>query len=140
MADILKKWKIPMAVYPKAMVAVWLVLTGFVRPIQAASCCGGGSSASLVLPKFATFLFDTSFEHEKYNGFWDSRGTYEKDPEGSDLRQLRINTGVAYRIHDNIQMFLSLPYIINLNEYTGVYTGFCRSKIYGRQPTWVPKS
>jgi len=102
------------------MIAFIAVMAGFFFPLSAASCCGGGSSASLVLPKFARFLYDTSVAHELYDGFWNSKGQYQKDPVGSDLRQMRINMGAAYRVHDNIQTFLSIPYVVNINQYTGL--------------------
>ncbi|MDH4262634.1 MAG: hypothetical protein OEV78_06285 [Spirochaetia bacterium] len=108
------------------MIAFIAVMVEIVRPLSAASCCGGGASASLVLPKFATFLFDTSIEHEKYNGYWNSKGEYKKDPPGSDLRQLRLSIGSAYRVHDNIQTFVSIPYVVNINQYTGL-----KSTTYG---------
>jgi len=103
-----------------ALGAVVALVTFSNRPVIAASCCGGGSSASLVLPKFAKLMLDVSVEHEVYDGFWNSRGEFTKDPAGSDLRQLRLNAGSAFRLHDNIQMFVAIPYVINLNRYTGV--------------------
>lgn len=115
-----------------AMTALIAVMAVFSRPVEAASCCGGGSSASLVLPKFAKFLIDGSIEHEKYNGFWNSDGVYQEDPAGADLRQLRMTAGAALRIHDNIQTFLSIPYVINLNTYTGV-----KSTTYGAGDTTI---
>jgi hypothetical protein len=104
-------------IFLSASVPLWLLSSS---PLHAASCCGGGSSASLTLPKFATFMFSTGFDHEIYNGYWNTEGDYREDPEGSDLRQLRMNIGAAYRLHDNIQTFLSIPYVYNINKYSGL--------------------
>jgi len=83
----------------------------------AASCCGGGSSGSLVLPKFNSKMIDVSVDIENYNGYWDQNGDSQKDPEGSDLKQYRLNLGGAYRISDNWQINLVLPYIWNDNRF-----------------------
>ena len=71
----------------------------FSQPSLAASCCGGGSASSLVLPKFYTHMFGGSFNYEKYDGRWDSDGTYVEDDY--DLNQLRLNLGYAYRLAPN---------------------------------------
>jgi hypothetical protein len=86
----------------------------------AASCCGGGSGASIVLPKFSELMLDLSTDLEFYDGFWDRTGAHVADPPGSDLAQYRINLGVAYRFSDNWQGSLVLPYAINDNRYAGV--------------------
>ena len=80
----------------------------------------------MILPKFAKYLLDFSLDHEKYEGYWNYLGLHKSDPAGSDLRQLRMNLGSAFRLHDNIQSFAVIPYIININQYTGI-----KSNTYG---------
>lgn len=90
--------------------------------IYAASCCGGGSGSTLVLPKYARYMADVSTEFEVYDGFWNGEGAYLKDPAGSDLRQHRLNLGVAARLAPRWQAGLSVPFVRNDNRYSGVTT------------------
>lgn len=85
----------------------------------AASCCGGGSSTSLVLPKFSQAMIDVSVDYERYDGFWNSRGDWVADPPGADLKQYRLNLGYARRLAPRWQASVSLPYVWNQNQYTG---------------------
>jgi len=87
---------------------------------HAASCCGGGSASSLVLPKFARSMVDVSFDYERYNGFWDHTGNWIPDPQGADLNQYRLNTGFAYRLANRWQGSISVPYVWNQNQYSGL--------------------
>jgi hypothetical protein len=90
------------------------------RPVMAGSCCGGGSGSSLVLPKIYDSIIDVSTELEKYDGFWDQYGKYLSDPVGSDLRQYRLNLGYARRINSQWQTSVSVPYVWNVNKYSGL--------------------
>lgn len=85
-----------------------------------ASCCGGGSAASLSVPKYATAVADFSFDAELYDGYWNQDGTHRSDPPGSDLRQYRLNMGLGYRFAKDWQTSISLPYVWNDNRYSGV--------------------
>lgn len=87
---------------------------------RAASCCGGGSAASLVVPKYATAIADLSFDTELYDGYWNQNGKHVSDPPGSELRQYRINLGAGYRFAKDWQAGISLPYVFNDNNYSGV--------------------
>ena len=91
---------------------------GFIPTAQAASCCGGGSASSLVLPKFSKAMIDVSFDYENYKGFWDNDGDWKPDPEGSDLNQYRLNLGYAHRLAPNWQASVTLPYVYNQNQYS----------------------
>lgn len=84
-----------------------------------ASCCGGGSATSLIMPKFASAMLDVSFDAENYNGYWDAEGNYREDPAGSDLSQYRLNLGYAYRLGSRWQTSVMLPYVWNSNHYAG---------------------
>ena len=86
----------------------------------AGSCCGGGGGSTLVLPKFYQSMLDVSFDLEKYDGFWDQHGKYTRDPEGSDLRQYRLNIGYARRFSPRWQASVAVPYIWNDNKYSGL--------------------
>jgi len=88
--------------------------------VWAASCCGGGSATSLILPKFSSAMMDISLDVEKYNGFWDSNGDYRKDPPGSDLNQYRLNLGYAMRLASRWQAAIVVPYVWNSNQYAGL--------------------
>ena len=85
-----------------------------------ASCCGGGGAATLVLPKFSHTMYDISASYEQYNGFWNQNGDYLSDPPDSDLKQFRITPGYAYRLADNWQASVVLPYVWNDNQYAGL--------------------
>ena len=88
----------------------------------AASCCGGGSASSLVLPKFSKAMVDISFDMEQYDGFWNKQGKYIEDPPGSDLSQYRLNIGYAHRLADRWQASLVIPYVWNDNRYSGIHS------------------
>jgi hypothetical protein len=86
----------------------------------AASCCGGGSAASLSVPKFAMAVADLSFDTELYDGYWNQEGNHRPDPPHSDLKQYRLNLGLGYRLARDWQASISLPYIWNDNSYSGI--------------------
>lgn len=90
------------------------------RPVLAGSCCGGGGGVSLVLPKIYDGMIDLSADLEKYDGFWDQNGKYTPDPPDSDLRQYRLNLGYAKRINSRWQTSISIPYVWNVNDYSGL--------------------
>jgi hypothetical protein len=85
---------------------------------NAASCCGGGSASSLILPKFSRAMIDISADYEHYDGFWDHDGNYTADPSGSDLNQYRLNLGYAHRLAPRWQASVTLPYVWNRNKYS----------------------
>lgn len=85
--------------------------------LQAASCCGGGSASSLLLPKFSNDILALNIDIEHYDGFWDSNGKWVMDPQGSNLNQYRFNFGFAHRVDNNLQASVTLPYVFNRNQY-----------------------
>lgn len=86
----------------------------------AGSCCGGGSATSLIVPKYASAVADVSADLETYNGFWNRDGAYTHDPPGSDLKQYRLNLGLAKRLSRNWQASILVPYVWNRNRYSGL--------------------
>lgn len=88
--------------------------------LWAASCCGGSSATSLLLPKFSRSMLDVSFDSERYNGYWDSNGDYRNDPPDTDLNQYRLNLGYAKRLGSRWQTAVVVPYVWNSNQYTGL--------------------
>ena len=90
------------------------------QPLHAASCCGGGSASSLVLPKFFNQMFASSFQYEKYDGKWAGDGTYIEDD--FDLRQYRLNLGYGRRLAPNWQASVVAPIVWNDNKYSGLET------------------
>jgi len=86
----------------------------------AASCCGGGSATSLIVPKYAKAVVDACFDMEVYNGFWNQKGKHTSDPPDSDLKQYRFNLGYAQRFAKYWQASLMVPYVWNSNSYSGV--------------------
>jgi hypothetical protein len=92
----------------------------FSQPSLAASCCGGGSASSLVLPKFFTQMWGGSISYEQYDGFWNQDGKYIEDPPDSDLKQFRLNLGYGRRLADNWQASVVAPFVYNDNKYTGI--------------------
>jgi hypothetical protein len=103
----------------RAVLAAAFVLST-APPVWAASCCGGGSATSLILPKFSKSMVDVSFDFERYDGFWNNDGDHVPDPPGSDLKQYRLNLGYAHRLASRWQASLSLPYVWNVNHYSGL--------------------
>jgi hypothetical protein len=103
-----------------AIVAAALLAGAAPEASWAGSCCGGGSAASLIVPKYATAVADLSFDMEIYDGFWNQSGTHTPDPPGSDLRQYRINLGFAKRLARKWQASIIVPYVWNVNEYSGL--------------------
>jgi len=106
--------------FPKKMALAAGVICLLSPPVWAASCCGGGSATSLILPKFSSAMMDISLDVEQYNGFWDSNGDYRKDPPGSDLNQYRLNLGYAMRLASRWQAAIVVPYVWNSNQYAGL--------------------
>ncbi|MBI4746454.1 MAG: hypothetical protein HY786_07940 [Deltaproteobacteria bacterium] len=92
----------------------------FVPHTWAASCCGGGGAAGLILPKFSKAMVDVSVSMEKYDGYWDKKGVYSKDPPHSDLRQYRLNLGYGHRLASRWQGSISIPYVWNENKYPAI--------------------
>jgi hypothetical protein len=87
---------------------------------RAASCCGGGSSLSLIVPKYAMSVADLSFDMEIYDGYWNQNGIHKNDPPESDLKQYRLNLGYAQRFAKDWQAGIILPYIWNENKFSGL--------------------
>ncbi len=96
---------------------LWGAALYFPHNASAGSCCGGGAAATLILPKYAQAMIDTSFDMEKYEGYWSKDGTYFHDQPGTDLRQYRLNLGYALRLAKRWQASIAVPYIWNVNEY-----------------------
>ncbi|MFO1525979.1 MAG: hypothetical protein U1F16_08395 [Turneriella sp.] len=88
--------------------------------VFAGSCCGGGTAGALLMPKSAKWLFAASGDFEKYNGYFDRGGKYLSDPPNSDLRQYRLNGGVAVRLASRWQAALASGYVFNSNKYSGL--------------------
>ena len=93
---------------------------------MAASCCGGGGSASLTLPKMYAQMLDASFDMEIYGGYWGRDGTMLPNPPGSDLKQFRLNLGYARRLADRWQASAVAPLVANDNNYQN-----SRTRTYG---------
>jgi hypothetical protein len=98
-----------------------VALIGYLAPpAGSASCCGGGSATSLVLPKFSKAMIDLSADFEQYDGFWNEQGDHLPDPPGSDLQQYRLNAGYAHRLASRWQASLTVPYVWNENRYAAL--------------------
>lgn len=89
----------------------------FSGQVMAASCCGGSSATSLILPKFSRAMVEVSLDYEKYDGFWTGDGSWSPDPPGSDLNQYRLNLGYGHRLASRWQASVLLPYVWNQNQY-----------------------
>jgi hypothetical protein len=72
------------------------------------------------VPKYATAVADLSFDMELYDGYWNRDGNHRPDPPNSDLKQYRLNTGLGYRFAKDWQTSISLPFLWNDNNYSGV--------------------
>jgi hypothetical protein len=96
-----------------------LTILFFCSPTFSASCCGGGASSGVILPKFDDAMWDISFAKETYNGYWTQQGNYQADPVGSELSQRRMNVSYAHRIAEQWQVNVSASLIDNQNKYSG---------------------
>jgi hypothetical protein len=96
------------------------VLLLFPLPARAGSCCGGGGSGALVLPAAMKAMVDVTAEFERYHGFWNQEGDHTPDPPGSDLNQYRLDLAAAGRISRRWQAGIFVPYVWNVNDYSGV--------------------
>ncbi len=114
------KYKKPVCVKQAVAGLIVSTLCLLNQPVQAASCCGGGSASSLVLPKFSSAMIDVSMDIESYDGFWNQDGTYLPDPPNSDLNQYRFNLSYAHRFAPRWQGSATLPYVWNSNKYAGI--------------------
>lgn len=84
----------------------------------AASCCGGGSASTLVLPKLGQSEYSVSVSREHYTGYWNKKGTWQGNPLSSDLNQYRLALGAAMRLAPRWQASVSVPYVWNENHYS----------------------
>ncbi len=109
------------ALLPRVCGAVFCLMAVFggYGSSYAASCCGGGSSGSLLLPKFSKEMMSVSIETDSYRGLWNQNGIWVPDPDGSDLNQYRLSAGYAYRLAPRWQVSAVLPYVWNDNSYSG---------------------
>lgn len=64
-------------------------------------------------------MWDISTSWERYHGQWDGEGNWKPDPAGSDLNQYRLSGAAAYRLSENWQIAMSIPYVLNINHYNG---------------------
>lgn len=104
----------------RSFLAAALFLGAAVFPAPSAwagSCCGGSPAVTLILPRFGKAMIDTSLDIEKYDGFWDSGGTYTTDQPGTYFTQYRVNLGYALRLAKRWQASLAVPYVSNVNIY-----------------------
>ena len=85
----------------------------------AASCCGGGASAGIILPKFDDAMWDLSFSQATEDGSWNSNGEYQKGLNNSKLQQRRLNLSYAHRLAEQWQFNVTLPLVYNINQYSG---------------------
>ena len=98
----------------------FLVLSSFISNASwAASCCGGGASSGVILPKFNQSMWDISLAHESDEGKWRENGTHQKTTNGSEFNQQRLNLNYAQRLSDNWQINYSLPLVNNLSQSSG---------------------
>ncbi|MES0490557.1 MAG: transporter [Leptospirales bacterium] len=106
----------------KLIQALIIAITAWIIPVEvhAASCCGGGSSTSLILPKFSKSMVSFSAGSEIYHGSYDVEGFHNPDPPQSDLKQYKTTIGGAIRLSDRFQLALSIPYVWNSIQYSGV--------------------
>jgi hypothetical protein len=104
------------------LIAAFLAAILYPLPSVAGSCCGGGSGASLLLPRIYQGMIDVSVDTEIYHGYWDLNGKVKPDPPESDLRQYRLNIGYAKRLAERWQTSIIVPYVWNDNTYSGLST------------------
>jgi hypothetical protein len=100
-----------------AAALLWGAACFFAQQADAGSCCGGGAAVTLILPKDASAMIDTSLDAERYDGFWTKDGKYLRDQPGTDMTQYRLNLGYALRLAKRWQASVSVPYVWNVNIY-----------------------
>ena len=115
--DITRNQFAPIKLIPSFFLSSIIALISFNS--QAASCCGGGASTGVILPKFDDAMWDISLDNESYDGYWTQQGKHQDDPEGSELLQRRVNLSYAHRLGEQWQMNVSVPLVDNQNRYSG---------------------
>jgi len=65
-------------------------------------------------------MLAASGDIEKYDGYFDRGERYLNDPPQSDLRQYRMNGGVAVRLSSRWQGAFASGYVFNSNKYSGL--------------------
>lgn len=92
---------------------------------QAASCCGGGASSGVILPKFNQAMWDVSLAQKNDKGSWQQDGDHNQTTTGNESLQQNINLNYAHRLNDNWQMSYGLPLTSNQNQNSGkTYSNF----------------
>ncbi len=109
-----------MTKYLSTLALVMGAAVSYSQVAVAASCCGGGSASSVLMPKFSKGIVDISMDYERYDGFWNQQGEYKEDPPGAKLSQFRMNAAYGHRLADSWQASVIMPYVWNDNHYSGV--------------------
>lgn len=112
---------IPQSALPRLALGIFLSCIMLLHSSNtlAASCCGGGASTGIILPKFNDAMWDVSLANEAYDGFWNRQGDHQDDPVGSELLQRRVQLSYAHRLGEQWQVNIGIPLIDNQNHYSG---------------------
>lgn len=100
-----------------AVLAIVLTSSMVHSPLEAASCCGGGSASPLLLPKFYRQMVQSQLSLERYDGYWNQKGQVKNDPPHSELEQWRWQWGYAKRLSSRWQASVQIPWVWNDNLY-----------------------
>lgn len=87
---------------------------------QAATCCAGGGGQSIcVLPAEQRYQLGLSNTYRTIKGEYDPYGYYTSNSNGTSSDQMVSVLGGAYRISDEWQLGLSVPFTTNQQKISG---------------------
>lgn len=111
------------AFYARAIVFAATVFLGLTltRATLAASCCAGGGGQTLcVLPAEQGYQVGLSNTVRSVRGDFDPYGDYSSFPAGTSTSQIVTVFGGAYRVNDDWQLGLSVPFTTSLQTMAEV--------------------
>lgn len=80
--------------------------------------CGGGTSDVAVLSLDGKVLFNLGLVYDKYLGNWDNYSLWHENKFAK--YQVKATFASAYRLNNNIQFGISIPYVLNYSKVPGV--------------------
>lgn len=103
-----------------AILIVILALAGGADFSLASTCCAGGGGQSIcVLPAEQHYQLGFSNTYRTVEGEYDPYGYYSSNSNGNTIDQIVTVFGGAYRINDEWQLGISVPFTTNQQKISG---------------------
>ncbi len=107
---------------------------------KAASCCAGGGGQSIcILSSEQKYQFGMASSYREIAGHFDPYGNYSASGSGNSTSTLTTVFGGAYRIGEDWQFALNLPFVNNQKEFSNIKSsasGLGDPTIEGRFLLW----